>query len=318
MSFVRVPGNPEPEGAEQFWLEGRGGVRLRGFFAPALGRARGSVMLCNGRTEFLEKYFETARELQARGFAIVSLDWRGQGLSDRLSTNPLKGHLENLDDPVQDLADAIARLGARLPRPHLVLAHSMGGGIALRGLQTRRIVADAALFCAPMWGIAGMTDFSRKFARLMTSIGSGGLFAPGVPRRWKKENFKKNSVTHDKERFARAQALILSEPRLALAGVTLGWVTAALDAIDGFQRPSALAHLKIPIVVLSAGEEEIVDNDSHQAVSRLLPNARAVMIEGAKHEILMETDDLRARFWAEFDQLADAVAPRLAAAPQTA
>jgi lysophospholipase len=32
-----------------------------------------------------------------------------------------------------------------------------------------------------------------------------------------------------------------------------------------------------------------------------LPKARYVEIEEAEHEILMETDTIRARFWAEFD-----------------
>lgn len=311
MAFVRVPGNPEPEGAEELSLEGRGGVRLRGLFAPPIGPIRGSVIVCNGRTEFIEKYFEPIRELQARGFAVFTMDWRGQGLSDRLLPDPQKGHLETLDDPVQDLADALARLDQRLPGPRMVLAHSMGGGVALRGMMTRRIVVDGALFCAPMWGIAGVNDFARSFAKLMTSVGLGAMFAPGVPTKWKKESFKKNPVTHDKERFARAQALVQTEPRLALAGVTLGWVTAALEAIDSFQRPSALAHLRIPIVVLSAGEESLVDNASHEAVTKLLPNARHVMVEGARHEILLETDELRAKLWAEFDRLAEQVAPRL-------
>src|SRR5262249_21650810 len=99
MTVVRVPGNPDPEGAEVFWLEGRGGVRLRALFAPAAVKpARGSVILCNGRTEFIEKYFEVIRELQGRGFAVFTMDWRGQGLSGRLLKQPQKGHLDTFDD----------------------------------------------------------------------------------------------------------------------------------------------------------------------------------------------------------------------------
>lgn len=309
MAFVRVPGNPEPEGAEELWLEGRGGVRLRALLAPA-ARApiRGTVILCNGRTEFIEKYFEAIREFQARGFVVFTMDWRGQGLSDRLLANPLKGHLASLDDPAMDLAAAIKSLNGRLPRPHLLVAHSMGGGISLRALQTRKIEMDGAVFSAPMWGIAELSEAARKFARFMTSIGAGGWFAPGVAKRWTKERFKRNPVTHDKERHARGQALVEAEPRLALAGVTLGWVEAAAQAFDGFTQPGALAHLKMPVVVLSAAEEALVSNASHEAVSKLLPNARLEVIEGSKHEILMETDDIRARFWAAFDELAARVA----------
>ena len=29
MAFVRVPGNDTPEGAEEHWFEGRGGIKIR-------------------------------------------------------------------------------------------------------------------------------------------------------------------------------------------------------------------------------------------------------------------------------------------------
>jgi lysophospholipase len=317
MAFVRVPGNLEPEGAQELSLEGRGGVKLRAMLAPALtGSPRGSVIVCQGRTEFIEKYFEIARDLQSRGFVVFTFDWRGQGLSDRETDNPLKGHLESMDDPVQDLGDAIKHLGAQLPKPHLVIAHSMGGGIALRAMQTRRLEPDAALFSAPMWGILSLKDFTLKFVRFMASVGAGKMFAPGVETTWKKESFKKNLVTHDKERHARGQSLIQAEPRLALAGPTIGWVNAAADAFEGFRRPSALANLRMPITVLSAGQEALVSNLAHGELAKLLPNAQHIVIDAARHEIMMETDPVRAQFWAAFDRLAEAVAPpQLSAAP---
>lgn len=312
MAFVRVPGNDIPEGAEEHWLEGRGGVKVRVMTAPAIGAPRGSVIIAPGRTEFIEKYFEATRELQARGFAVFCIDWRGQGLSGREVENGLKGHFASFDDPVNDLSTALKLLASKLPRPYIGLAHSMGGAIMLRALQTRRIELDGAAFSAPMWGIQGLTDMAKKYVRFMTSLGAGGQFAPSVEKKWKRENFKKNPVTHDKERHARCQGLIAEEPRLALAGPTVGWVAAAMDAIESFTQPGALAHVRIPILVATAGEEQLVDNASHPAVVEQLPEARHITIVGAKHEILMETDELRNQFWAEFDQLAERVAPHQA------
>ncbi len=119
MAFVRVPGNDIPEGAEEHWLEGRGGVKMRVLTAPSTnGPPRGSVIVAPGRTEFIEKYFEVLRELQARGFAVFCIDWRGQGLSGRETSNPLKGHFASFDDPVNDLATALRLLAHKLPRPH--------------------------------------------------------------------------------------------------------------------------------------------------------------------------------------------------------
>jgi lysophospholipase len=312
MAFVRVPGNETPDGAEEHWLEGRGGVKIRVLTAPARGPARGSVIIAPGRTEFIEKYFEVIRELQARGFAVFCIDWRGQGLSGREVENGLKGHLATFDDPVNDLSTALKLLDDRLPRPRIGLAHSMGGGILLRALQTRRVELDAAAFTAPMWGLPNLTDFRKKYARFMVSLGLGGTFAPTVEKKWKRENFKRNPVTNDKERHSRCQGLIAEEPRLALAGPTIGWVAAAADAIEGFQVPGALAHLRIPILVATAADEQLIDNGSHDAVIHNLPDATHITIAGAKHEILMERDDKRAQFWAAFDQLTERVVPALA------
>lgn len=310
MAFVRVPGNDVPEGAEEHWLEGRGGVKVRVMTAPATrGPARGSVIVAPGRTEFIEKYFEVTKELQQRGFAVFCIDWRGQGLSGREVENSLKGHFVTFDDPVNDLSTALRLLNDKLPRPHIGLAHSMGGGILLRALQTRRVELDAAAFTAPMWGIANLGDFGKQYVRFMNSVGAGGQFAPSVDKKWKREAFKKNPVTHDKGRHDRSQGLIAEEPRLALAGPTVGWVAAAADATEAFAQPGAFAHVRIPVLVATAGEEQLVANAAHDEVVAQLPDARHITIEGAKHEILMETDDLRAQFWAAFDELAARVAP---------
>jgi lysophospholipase len=309
MAFVRVPGNEIPEGAEEHWLEGRGGVKVRVMTAPAPGTPRGSIIVAPGRTEFIEKYFEVTRELQQRGFAVFCIDWRGQGMSGREVENPVKGHFVTFDDPVNDLSTALKLLADKLPRPHIGLAHSMGGAIMLRALQTRRVELDAAAFTAPMWGIASLSDFAKKYVRFMVSLGAGGMFAPSVDKKWKRENFKKNPVTHDKERHARCQGLVCEEPRLALAGPTNGWVAAAADATEAFLQPGALANVRIPVLVATAAEEQLVDNNSHDAVSAQLPNVTHITIEGAKHEILMETDALRAQFWTAFDRLTEQVVP---------
>jgi len=310
MGFVRVPGNEPPVGAEEHWLEGRGGVKVRVLTAPpSRGPARGSVIVAPGRTEFIEKYFEVIGELQQRGFAVFCIDWRGQGLSGREVENSLKGHFITFDDPVNDLSTALKLLGDRLPRPHIGLAHSMGGAIMLRALQTRRIELDAAAFSAPMFGIQGLTDVATKYVRFMVSLGLGGTFAPSVDKKWKRENFKKNPVTHDKGRHDRCQGLIAEEPRLALAGPTSGWVAAAAEATEAFKQPGSLAHVRIPILIASAAEEQLVDNASHDAVAHDLPDARYITIDGAKHELLMETDPIRAQFWAAFDELVERVVP---------
>ena len=138
-SFVLIPGNPPPQGAEIVWFKGSAGRNLRACVAPALSKSdpRGTVIVCPGRTEFIEKYFEVGRELQAMGFAVVILDWPGQGLSERLLDDTKKGHIDRFETFMGALRNGLDTLAGRLPRPYVSLAHSMGGAIALAALTQR-------------------------------------------------------------------------------------------------------------------------------------------------------------------------------------
>jgi len=48
----------------------------------------------------------------------------------------------------------------------------------------------------------------------------------------------------------------------------------------------------------------VVNIESHAAVVARLPRAERVVLPGAWHEIMMETDPIRALFWQAFDRLA--------------
>ena len=149
--FVTLKGNPAPEGAAVVWFRGEAGRELRACAAPALSaaRARGTVIVCPGRTEFIEKYFEVGRELQKMGFAVLILDWPGQGLSERLLDDSKKGHIDRFETFMGALANGLEELQERLPRPHVF---TLGAGEVIDGLDVgclglreggvRRVVAS--------------------------------------------------------------------------------------------------------------------------------------------------------------------------------
>lgn len=299
--FVEVPGNPVPEGAELVWFEGAAGRKLRGCVIPARKfAARGTVIVCPGRTEFIEKYFETAQDLLSRGFAVLILDWPGQGLSDRLLDDREKGHIDNFQTFMGALARGLDRFDTRLPRPFVSLAHSMGGAIALAALSERLVKVDAAAFCAPMWGLKARFFGIRYLVWAMRVMGRSGDYArqPGPP-----ERFETNIVTHDERRWRIQRDLVDAAPELAIGPVTWGWLGASLDIVRNFARSSQLESLNIPVLVASAEQEELVDNETHASICERLPDCEHVHIPGARHEILMETDDKREVFWSAFDRL---------------
>src|SRR5689334_19231096 len=94
-----LPTNPVPEGAVAGYFTTSDGVRLRYAHWRRKGESyRGTVCLVQGRTEFIEKYFETIEDFRRRGFAVATFDWRGQGGSERLIRNKRHGYVESFDD----------------------------------------------------------------------------------------------------------------------------------------------------------------------------------------------------------------------------
>lgn len=298
--IVDIPGNPRPEGARIVWFRGVGGRNLRACLAPAIvEQARGTCIVCPGRTEFIEKYFEVARELQERGFTVLIIDWPGQGLSQRLLDDPNKGHIDRFETFMGALHNGLDAMGETLPRPYVSLAHSMGGAIALAAIGQKLVTVDAAAFCAPMWGLP-LGRMQRYFIWAMRIMGRSNDFAqkPGPP-----ERFKDNIVTHDRAHWQLNKDLTDAAPELSLGPVTWGWLGASLDIFERMNKPRVLREIKIPVFVASAGEEKLIDNRSHQRVAAGLPDCEHITVEGAMHEILMETADKRKEFWAGFDRL---------------
>lgn len=301
--LVLVPDNPPPQGAEVIWYEVRG-LRLRMLYAPEPKdnhvKTRGLAIVCPGRTEFIEKYFEVARDLQARGFAVVIFDWPGQGLSERPLRNPLAGHIKNYSWYVDALAKGLDKIDRRAPKTWVLVAHSMGGAIALEALRTRALSVKAAAFSSPMWGIP-IWFFQRWYGHTMRALGFGAMQArPPQPD----ETFENNQLTHDEKRWRLYRRLIEAEPKLALGEPTIAWVVASLNVFREFFAPNALDHLRdLPTLIAMASEETIVKKSAQRKLARRFRNEKLINIQGAGHEILMETDERRDQFWKGFEDI---------------
>jgi lysophospholipase len=300
--LILVEGNPPPQGAEMVWIENKGGKRVRIMFAPdAPGgpKNRGTVIVCPGRTEFIEKYFEVARDLQARGFAVVIFDWPGQGLSDRLLKNRALGHIRNYGVYLEALVRGLQALQRRMPRPWVVLAHSMGGTIATEALRTKRLEVAAAAFSAPMWGIP-IWFYQRWYARLARIFGFGAMAArPPV-----EETFENNQLTHDEPRWGLYRRLIEAEPKLAVGEPTVGWVVSSLNVMHEFFEPGALDHVRdMPALIGIAEEETVVKKSAQRKLARRFKAGKVLNVDGSGHEILMETDARRQVWWDAFDAM---------------
>jgi lysophospholipase len=280
---------------------------------PSGVEPRAICMLLEGQTEFLEKYGEVAGELVARGFTVVSFDWRSQGASERSRAGNRASHVASFEDYDSDLAAVMMHVVEPLLRakalPVIGLAHSMGGHLLLRYLHEHPRRFAAAALVAPMLEIE-TGKYSPEVAALVTRLlnlrkpsmrfvlgaeGRDPLHAP----------FEGNLLTSDKARFERTKAFLKKQPFLRVYGATFGWLGAALRSCRQLMRAGFAEEIATPVLLCGAGKDRVVKTKAVRDYAKRMPKARYVEIEEAEHEILMETDAIRARFWAEFDAFMD-------------
>lgn len=278
------------------------GVRLRA--AKWEGEGRGTALLLSGRTEFLEKMAIPATALLERGFTVVSIDWRGQGLSERLGEPAVMGHVEKFKDYHKDLAALLESPGAGLGKSvDLMLAHSMGGAIGLGAIYDDVVRPRAVVLSAPMLGvhmsqplkIAGMitTRFAEMFGQLDKRPPFGDVDKPYVF-----EGFEDNVLTSDEAVFSWMVGALEAEPRLQLAMPSLRWLDESTQEMERLSKQGAISQ---PALILYGSEEAVVETSEIEDAQRRL-GCDVVRIDGARHEVLIERSPMREAAWAAIDE----------------
>ncbi len=295
------------------------GARLRAARFPAAPDVpyRGVCVLLNGQTEFIEKYFEVIDELRGRGFAVATMDWRGQGGSARLladdSRKSFVGDFREYEEDLDTLMNWIVtpmRAGGAKP---IALAHSMGAHNLLRYLLKKPGSFEACVLSAPMIGISfrGQREFLvRAITALQVWRGRRSNWVWGMEARDPhRMTFSTQMVTSDPQRFARTQMLLQEQPDLRLAGATWGWLAAAIASMDWLKAKGRPESIATPLLVVGAGKDRICITPQTRALAKRMPQADYLEIAEAGHEIMMERAPFRAQFWAAFDDFTKNRAP---------
>ncbi len=295
-----------PEGAAAFWLTASDGVRIRATVWQ--GGSRGTALVFPGRTEFAEKYGRVAGRLVARGFSVVVIDWRGQGLADRPPANPMLGHVQDFRDYQRDVAAVTALEHALdLPGPRVMLAHSMGGCI---GLRTLLETGDyrAAVFSAPMWHLqmkAVTRELTAKMTRIAGMVGLGARLLPGArgaPTPLVVQ-FADNPLTSDPDVFDWCVAQLVAHPELGLGGPSMQWTRAAFEEMA---RLYVAPLPRLPVLALLGRGETVVSAGVIRSQVAKMPQGTLLELPGARHEVLMETPVIQSMIWDRIDSFLEA------------
>lgn len=300
-----------PEGAVIDRWSAPDGWPLRRFHWPAEGTPRGSILFQTGRGDVFEKYLESFAHWHGQGWTITALDWRGQGGSGRLTPKGDCGHIDDFVTYIDDLRAFAAQWQAETPGPHVVMGHSMGGHLVLRGLAEGAIAPDAAVLVAPMLGVrSALGKLAPPIARVLARLGDPRRSAwKGNEKPYTTET-RANLLTHDPARYADELWWQAKDRTLLTGAPSWQWLVAAFRSMAALEA-APLESVRTPLLFVIAEADGLIDARAALRIAPRLPQAEMLRFgPESAHEILREADPVRDRALATIDGFIAARAPR--------
>ncbi|MCM8729436.1 alpha/beta fold hydrolase [Hephaestia sp. GCM10023244] len=302
-----------PDGAIVDHWTAADGWPLRRFDWPADSETpRGTLFFQGGRGDIFEKYLELFAHWHQQGWSIISLDWRGQGGSGRLSPDPRVGHIRRFATFIDDYRAFWASQAPEVPGPRVLMGHSMGGHLVLRAMVEAAVRPDAAVLIAPMLGLESPLGArgGRWFARAMVWLGNPARAAWKTNERPISPSPRQVLLTHDVDRYADELWWRDQKPELAGGPPSWQWLAEAFASTAAVRADPRLATLDVPTLMLVADADKLVDPVAARAVAARLPDCTLVGFGGeSAHEILREVDPIRDRAIGAIDTFLDERVP---------
>ncbi|QGN55328.1 alpha/beta fold hydrolase [Novosphingobium sp. Gsoil 351] len=298
---------------ESMWAAPDGHPVRRLDWSSAAGPPRGSLLFLPGRGDYYEKHLEALHHWVGRGWRVTALDWRGQGGSGRLGIDEATGHVEDFALWLGDLAAFWGAWRTDSVRPRIVVAHSMGGQLALRAVAEDLIDPDALVLAAPMLGLAGRVPGAamHQVARIMAAWGD----ARRPAWKWKEEPgdklaWRQRMLTHDDARYGDELWWRQHRPELAMGPGSWRWVERAYASMRGLERPGVLERIAIPVILVASTGDKLVSFPAIERAARRIVRAELVRFgPEAAHEIFREADPVRTKALRRIDDFLDRVVP---------
>ncbi len=265
---------------------------------------RGRILWQGGRGDIFEKYLELFAHWHDRGWAVTSLDWRGQGGSGRVTANPHMGHITSFDTYIADLAAFWPVWAAEAPGPLVLMGHSMGGHLILRAMTEGVATPDAAVLVAPMLGLRSPfgAGWGERIARLLGGIGNSARAAWKVNEKPGTRQSRQSLLTHDLDRYEDELWWRVANPELVLGPPSWRWLIEAFASTRQLRNDPRLKAMRVPTLMIVAMADQLVQPRAALAVSARLPDVRVLKLgRESAHEVLREADPVRNRAIGEID-----------------
>lgn len=284
-----------PQDANAYWTKADDNTRIRVAHWPIEGDGNGTIFIFQGRTENIEKYGRAVTNFQAAGYHAFALDWRGQGLSDRLSEDRMMGHVTSYRAYHKDVAAFLkAAKELDLPKPWFLFGHSLGACVGLQALIDG-LPVRASAFSAPLWDI-NLPPF-QKFAAWPLSwtaqtLGKGATYAPGTRGESYvlTTDFSENRLTHDPNMYRYYQSVSENLVDQQIGGPSLGWL---FQTLKETKRLSKVKSPNTPCITFCGAEDSIVAIPAVEDRMSRWENGSFELVPNARHDVLYESEDIR-------------------------
>jgi pimeloyl-ACP methyl ester carboxylesterase len=222
------------------------------------------VLFAHGWISGRRMWYDVAERLDGARFTVHLMDFRGAGLSDR----PLAGH--DLDGYASDLRAVIGAV-----RPHVVVAHSMGGKVAQYVAAAGALDAERLVLVAP--GSARAYAMSAKHRALAeAAFGS----------RARIERFQRAAMR--REVAPEAMERIVTDALVAQREAWFGWYDNGRSA-DFADR---LGAIRVPTVAVAGEHDPLAPPQRvRRDVADAIEGALFVELRGVGHNLPVEAPD---------------------------
>ncbi|MEO0576775.1 MAG: alpha/beta hydrolase [Pseudomonadota bacterium] len=257
---------------------------------------RGVVLFFPGYSAPLEIYFESFTRILNAGYAVIAMDWPGQGGSSRGSANPQKIHATSLDGHVNAalMLDSVTR-DLYSSGQRIVVALSMGAQLGARVIAADEAPFTAAALITPAFGLygGGPNTIERALLAMLNKAGFGQRYAPGSTD-WvfdmDAHEGTASACSHPNARTRLWSASMVRDETLKVGGPSNAFVSALIASAATSRSEAVLQRIEIPVWMPLASEDVFVDNDAATTACAALGTCRLQRYDAAKHCLFEESD----------------------------